>query len=447
MVIGEIMIRLVSVVLLLVLGAPPEVPPRAVDDYLRQQQADADLPGLAVAVVRGTDVVHRFTAGTDGDGREVTDQTPFLLGSVAKPVTALAVLQLVDRGLVELDAPAVRYLPSFRLAAGADRITVRQLLDHTSGIPGRALRTDRFDVSLADLAEVEPAAAPGARYDYSDANYLVLGALVAEVSGRPFGTYLRDNVLAPLDMRHAATSEAEAATVGLPPGHRYYLGAPQRFDSPFNTAGVPYGYLVASLDDLTNLVSAQLRPEPGIPAAQPGLGWAESTVDGTDLDAVWKAGATPGYFAHVVLVPEQDLGVIVLSNVYSPAMDAALSSTAFNVVRVLNGVPPVEVGTDPALTVARIGLVAVGVGLLAALVWALVRRRRSRRLALAAWVAGCGLLAAGALLLPMTMGSDLAEALLWMPDLGHGIIAVAVLAVALALTRVVVTVKRTGAPR
>jgi hypothetical protein len=107
----------------------------------------------------------------------------------------------------------------------------------------------------------------------------------------------------------------------------------------------------------------------------------------------------------------------------------------------------VEVGTDPALTFARIGLVAVGVGLLAALVWALVRRRRSRRLALAAWVAGCGLLAAGALLLPLTMGSDLAEALLWMPDLGHGIIAVAVLAVALALTRVVVTVKSGGAPR
>ncbi len=438
------MIRLVSVVLLLALGAPPpEI--RGLDDYLRQQQADADLPGLAVAVVRGTDVVHRFTAGTDGDGREITDRTPFLLGSVAKPVTALAVLQLVDRGLVELDAPAVRYLPSFRLAAGADRITVRHLLDHTSGIPGRALRTDRFDVSLADLAEVEPTAAPGARYDYSDANYLVLGALVGEVSGRPFGSYLRDNVLAPLDMRHAATTEAEAAAVGLPPGHRYYLGAPQRFDSPFNTAGVPYGYLVASLDDLTRLVSAQLRPTPGIPVARPGLGWAESTVDGAD--AVWKAGATPGYFAHVALVPEQDLGVIVLSNVYSPAMDAALASTAFNVVRVLNGEPPVEVGTDPALTFARIGLVAVGVGLLAALVWALVRRRRSRGLALAAWVAGCGLLAAGALLLPVTMGSDLAEALLWMPDLGHGIIAVAGLAVALALTRVVVTVKSGGAAR
>lgn len=435
------MIRLVNVVLLLVLGAPPVGTP-GVDDYLRQQQEDADIPGLAVAVVRGGEVAHRFTAGTDGDGREVTGATPFLLGSVAKSVTALAVLQLVDRGLVDLDAPAVRYVPDFRLASGADRITVRRLLDHTSGIPGDAVPTDSFGASLADLAEVAPA--PDARYDYSDANYLVLGALVAEVSGQPFGTYLRENVLAPLDMRHAATTEDEAAEVGLPAGHRYYLGAPQRFESRFNTAGVPYGFLATSLDDLTHLVSAQLDPASDLPAPRPGLGWVESTMDGTGT--LWKAGATPGYFAHVLLVPQQDLGVIVLANVYSPAMDAALVETAFNVVRVLNGERPKEVGADPLLTAARIGLVATAAGILGALVWTLVRRRPSRRPAV--WVAGCGLLAAGALLLPAAMGAGLSEALLWTPDVGHAILAIAGLAAVLAVTRVAITVRKsTGATR
>lgn len=436
------MIRLVTVVLLLVLGAPP-VDARGLDDYLRQQQADADIPGLAVAVVRGSEVVHRFTDGVDGNGRAITGETPFLLGSVAKSVTALAVLQLVDRGMVELDAPAVRYLPDFRPASGFDRITVRRLLAHTSGIPRDALPTYVVDATLADLTGVTPE--PDERYRYSDANYLVLGALVAEVSGQSFGTYLRDNVLTPLDMRHAATTDAEAAEVGLPPGHRYYLGTAQRHEPRFNTAGVPYGYLVASLDDLTHLVSAQLRPTDGIPGPRAGLGWVESTVDGTAT--LWKAGAAPGYFAHILLAPGEDLGVVVLSNAYSAAMDAALAETAFNVVRVLNGSRPVQVGADPALSAARAGVVAVGAGLLAALIWALVRRRRSSGLALAAWVAGCGLVAAGALLLPAVMGSDLAEALLWMPDIGHGIIAVAALAGALVVVKVAVTVAVTVAVR
>jgi CubicO group peptidase (beta-lactamase class C family) len=437
------MVRLLNVVLLLVLGAPP-AESRELDDYLRRQQADADIPGLAVTVVCGSEVVHRFTAGTDGNGRPVTGRTPYLLGSVAKPVTALAVLQLADRGLVDLDEPARRYLPDFRLAAGADRITVRQLLAHTSGIPRDALPSDRFDATLADLAGVAPE--PDERYRYSDANYLVLGALVAEVGGQSFGAHLRDNGLAPLDMRHSATTAAEAAEVGLAAGHRYYLGLPQRHEPRFNTAGVPYGYLVASLDDLTNLVSAQLRPTEGIPRPRAGLGWVESVVDGSG--ALWKAGAAPGYFAHIVLVPGEDLGVVVLSNVYSPAMDAALAATAFNVVRILHGSPPEEVGADPVLTSARIGLIVVGAGLLTALAVALVRRRRSRGPALAAWVAGCGLLAAGTLLLPLTMGSGLAEALLWMPDLGHGIIAVAGLSVALAVVKVAVTLRKsTGATR
>lgn len=436
------MIRLVSAILLLVLSAPPsEI--RGVDDYLRQQQEDADIPGLAVAVVRGSEVVHRFTAGTDGDGQEITGRTPFLLGSVSKSVTALAVLQLADQGKIELDAPVQRYVPDFRLASGADRITVRQLLAHTSGIPGDAVPTDSFGASIADLAEVEPA--PGNQYDYSDGNYLVLGALVAEVSGQSFGDHLRENVLTPLDMRNAATSEGEAEEIGLPAGHRYYLGAPQRFESRLNTAGVPYGFLATSLDDLTHLASAQLDPASDLPAPQAGLGWVESTMD-DGTDTLWKAGSTPGYFAHVVLVPEQDLSVVVLANVYSPAMDAALVETAFNVVRVLNGESPQEVGADPLLTTARILLVVAAVGLLAALVSTLVRRRPSRRLAV--WIAGCGLLAAGALLLPSAMGYGLSEVLLWAPDLGHAIIAVAVLAVALALTRVAITVRKsTGATR
>lgn len=462
------MVPLVSLLALLMLGAPPTVEPRDIDAYLRQHLADADIPGLAVAVVRGADVVHRFTAGTDGDGRPVTARTPFLLGSVSKPFTALAVQQLAEVGRIDLHAPVRRYLPWFRLAdeRAAARITVWQLLTHTSGLPRRAVRTDRFDnthdglaAAVRELAAVTPEAE---RYRYSDANYLVLGALVAQVGGQPFGPYLREHVLDPLDMRHSAATEAEAA--GIPAGHRYYFGQPQRFDAPFDTSGVPYGYLAASLDDLTHFVTAQLRggryrntevlsPQ-GIDLAHRsvhGLGWVESTLDGTGARMVWKAGADPGYFAHLVLLPEADLGVIVLSNVYSPAMDGVLASAAFNVARILHGVAPKPASADPALSAARVGLVGLAGLLLIAVAGSIVRagrgQRRSRVRVLAGlggWLAGCGIVTAGALVLPSIMGADLSQALLWTPDVGHGIVAVVVLAATLALTRLVIAAAKLG---
>jgi hypothetical protein len=83
---------------------------------------------------------------------------------------------------------------------------------------------------------------------------------------------------------------------------------------------------------------------------------------------VWHAGATPGYFAHLVLAPGSRLGVIVLANVYSPAADSALTAAAFNLVRMLQGGTPRPASTDPALAVALGVLSAVAALLLAGLI-------------------------------------------------------------------------------
>jgi CubicO group peptidase (beta-lactamase class C family) len=98
-----------------------------------------ELPRLAVSVVQGTQITHAHGFGVaDQNGRAVTPQTPFVLGSVSKAFTALAVMQLVEAGLVDLDAPVQHYIPSFHLAdpLASAQITVRHLLNQTSGIPG-----------------------------------------------------------------------------------------------------------------------------------------------------------------------------------------------------------------------------------------------------------------------------------------------------------------------
>src|SRR5262249_46922524 len=116
-------------------------PDAALDRYLAAQIAAAHIPGAAVGIVHGTRIVHLYATGqADASGRPVTPATAFVLGSLSKSFTALAIMQLVGAGKVALDAPVQRYLPWFRLADAhtSAGITVRQLLIQTSGIPTAA---------------------------------------------------------------------------------------------------------------------------------------------------------------------------------------------------------------------------------------------------------------------------------------------------------------------
>ncbi|WP_434740682.1 serine hydrolase domain-containing protein [Micromonospora sp. SH-82] len=459
--------------------------------YLKDRQAREDLPGLSAAVVHGDRVLRTYTEGVSGDGEPVTDQTPFLIGSVSKPITATLVLGLVEQGLVGLEDQVRRHLPAFRTAdeATAARVTIRHLLNHTSGLPeiaGRGL-TDRFDNdpgglsrSLRDLADVRPIAEPGARHEYSGANYIVLGALVEAVTGRTFADHLRSALIEPLELRHTAATAAEAARIGLPAGHRTYLGRPQRFDSPYDTSGAPYGYLAASLTDLTRFASAQLeggrygqsrllapesveqmqRGTTALPSGGAyGLGWRDTKVDPAGTRIVWHAGSTPGYFAHLLLVPDAGLAVVVLANRYSLADDAALAGIGFDLVRMLTGGSAAPAAADPVLTWLAPALLALAGGLTVALAATVVRGvrrlragpRPGRRAVVTgtAWSIGYLLLAAAAVRgLPRLFGADgLSTVSLWMPDLGHALTAVAILGVVTASTRIGLTLAATRTTR
>ena len=451
--------------------------------YLRAYMDQVKAPGLAYAVVRGDEVLEQAAWGVDGDGRPITTQTPFVLGSTSKSFTALAVAQLAENGRIDLDSAASTYVPWLRLgdAETARAVTVRQLLTHTSGLPQvwSTPLTDRYDNrpgalnrSVHDLATLRPTAAVGRAYRYSDANYMILGALVESVTGDTFGGYLRRHVLDPLRMTHSAATADEARTVGIPPGHRYYLGRPQRFAAPFDTAGVPYGFLAASLTDLTHYAVAQLNGgrdgDTRILSAGTmkqmhtgtadtghgtyGFGWQNSTLDGVGAPIVWHAGATPGSFTHIVLAPGSGLAVIVMTNIYGLPMDPQLSAGAFNLARILLGGTPAAATENPTHTWALTGLLGVAAVLLAILArsWIVVLRRRTRPVrsrgrmiaATTVWFGGCVALAATAAWVVPSFwkGAGPAKLQLWAPDIGHAIGIVVILSAALALTRLAVGV-------
>ncbi|MDY7802258.1 exo-beta-N-acetylmuramidase NamZ domain-containing protein [Burkholderia stagnalis] len=183
-----------------------QAPATTIDAAIAAEMSDRHLAGAVVLIGDADGVRDRIVRGMRTAGRaseSMTADTIFDLASLTKAVaTATAVMQLVERGRLTLDAPAARYWPALD-ARGKGGITVRQLLAHTSGLPAgvssiRALRT-RASV-LADVLAMSPVAQPGTRVIYSDINYVVLGEIVERASGKRLDTWCATHVFAPLRM-------------------------------------------------------------------------------------------------------------------------------------------------------------------------------------------------------------------------------------------------------
>ncbi|MFC6235761.1 serine hydrolase domain-containing protein [Leucobacter soli] len=227
------------------------------------------------ALVPGT--VSGGAGGADAD-------TPFLIGSLSKPVTAAAIMRLVDSGRLRLDAPVRDSLPEFR-PQDADPITIAQLLSHTSGfdadagldarrdptlsIQDRAARADTVPragaVPRATTAILDEAATPdgaalhdGVPFAYSNLNYAILGAVIEAESGLPFAEFLERELFAPLGMTRSTADPAEAQRIAAS-GHGFAFGVPFTRGETVPAGAAPDGYLVSTADDLAAFLRMLLR--------------------------------------------------------------------------------------------------------------------------------------------------------------------------------------------
>ncbi|PDP84491.1 serine hydrolase [Glycomyces fuscus] len=434
--------------------AAPDAPPR-MDAYVRERMEATRTPGLAYAVVGPEGVEHRGLFGVDGDGAPVDEHTPFLWGSVAKPVAATAALVLAEEGRLDLDAPVEEYLPVFA-GFGADP-TVRDLLTQTSGLTGRtaAATSDLYgegapdlDARVARIAASEPGD-PGT-HEYSSANYLVLGAVLEEVTG-DFGAYLSESVLEPMGMDGAFTGAAQAREAGLSAGHRTLWGVPVADADGVDDAGAAYGYLGGDLTDLAAFARAQLEAEPPVldaaalerartglvpvpgSAQEYGLGWRDTALSDLGEPIVFHGGSTPGYVAIVVVLPERERAVVVLQNTYDMLRDGGLQAVAFGLAHlVAGGDSPSSPGTDP-LYLASVWTPTAAAAALGAGAVAAVRARRPRPWATGLWSAPA-LVAAGAAVW-LTASHGLRPALTWVPDVTVAVLAAGVLGAAVVALR------------
>jgi CubicO group peptidase (beta-lactamase class C family) len=243
----------------------------AIDAFVRSNMNNANLPGLALGIVHGDQIVHLQNFGiADPSGREVTPQTLFKLASVTKSFTALAIMQLVEAGQVELDAPVQRYLPWFSVADAdaSARITVRHLLNQTSGLSTQdgvrdldAVDTGTLDAQnyVRGLSNADLAYPVGEAMQYSNANYITLGVIVESVSGDSYEQYIQEHILTPLDMHNTYLSDAEAEAHGMATGYQPLFGILTPFEFTIRHSALAAGGVISNAEDMSHYLMAYLN--------------------------------------------------------------------------------------------------------------------------------------------------------------------------------------------
>ena len=307
---------------------------------------------LAVAVEQGS----ARWAGSWRDRAWSDDDGPrYLIYSVTKPVIALLVLRLAARGAVELDAPLARWLPE---APHADRVTVRQLLRHTSGMPDYgALREYHEAVRRTPaipwpdsefLARAVPGPldfAPGAGWDYSNVGYLLLRRLLERVHGDPFAAIFAREVAAPLALRHSRVAAELDDLLPLAPGYSRYVGGEGGpavdVRGRYHPRWVAHGVVASTAPELARLLHALLTGELLPPPLQAAL------TDAVRVPEPHPRFAEPSYALGLMVDPAARRGPTLGHTGGGPGYGAG----AFH-ARPATGAPPV---TAVALANADLG--------------------------------------------------------------------------------------------
>jgi CubicO group peptidase (beta-lactamase class C family) len=254
-------------------------------DHLLQSIATGEYPGAAIGVVRdGQPILLKGYGRADVEkGVPNTSATLFRIGSVTKSFTAIAILQLVERGQLSLDDPVSRYLPDF---PRSDEIRIRNLLSHTAGVPDF--------VSYEQAKNMPLEFQPGTRINYSNTGYNMLGMILEKVTGRKYEEYLGENIFRPAGMTHSGYDRRRE----LPGRARGYLldekGVYQPIPAGDVTGAFAAGGLYSNVEDLVC------------------FGFMTSEYRG--LREVGHGGDINGFNAYVARYPEHHFAVVVLSN-------------------------------------------------------------------------------------------------------------------------------------
>ena len=356
---------------------------------VKRTMATFDVPGIAIAIVKDGKVVaaQGFGVRKLGEPAPVDGQTIFEIASNSKAFTAAALAMLVDEGKLAWDDPVTRHLPDFRMydAYVTHEMTVRDLLVHRSGLglgagdllwwPTTQFTTDEI---IERLQYIRPATSFRNSYAYDNLLYIVAGKIIAQKAGKPWGDAVRERILKPVGMNTTTTSLAEnAGNANVSNAHSKINGkaAPVKAMPVANAVGAVG--INTNAEDLARWMNVLLdqgrigkdasgqdvrlfsekqsremwtaqtpikisEPKPALAATRPnfyayGLGFQLRDYKGRKL--AMHGGALQGFYSRVLLVPEEKLGIAILTNAES---GGSLSALQYRLLDQYMGIAPAD---------------------------------------------------------------------------------------------------------
>ena len=369
-------------------AAAQNAPLQGFDDYVNKALAEWKVPGVAIAVVKDDRIVLAKGYGVRklGEPTPVNERTLFAIGSSSKAFTAASVAMLVDEGKLKWDDPATKYLPGFELYDPyvTRELSVRDLLSHRSGLERGDLlwygtEYDRDEV-LRRARYLKPTWSLRSTFGYQNLMYLAAGQVIARVSGKSWDEFVRQRIFTPLGMTASGTSIRdlkEADNVASPHSEIEDKVEVIPWRNIDNIA--PAGSINSNVVDMAQWVRLQLgqgayqnqnlissgavkemhtsqtvmRAEPPYSLWYPeahflnyGLGWFLSDYKGRKL--VEHGGAIDGMRAEVALIPEEKLGLVILTNRGGTILPVALM---YRILDAYLGAPPRDWSAEMLKTV------------------------------------------------------------------------------------------------
>ena len=329
------------------------VDPKKIDDFINAKMKGAEIPGISIAIVQRGNILYTNCYGLANleHAVPVTPESPFKIASLTKPITAIATMQLVEKDMIDLDQHIGYYLDN--LPEEWEAITVRQLLSHTSGLadyfqaPDWSWRNSwRLDLTHDEFIKMN-AKSPkifesGEKMKYCNTNYYLLGMLIEKVSGKNYAKYLTDHIFEPLGMSNSRLDNAKAIIANRVTGYTLEEGVLKNAEFTSDTWAYSEGGVITTAEDLAKLDSSlyteKLLKKRSIElmwtptklndgsygvigdngAGKPnyyGLGWFIS--DYKDHRLILAGGNKPGYTCTFFRFVDNDLSIIVLSNLSS----------------------------------------------------------------------------------------------------------------------------------
>jgi D-alanyl-D-alanine carboxypeptidase len=332
------------------------VDPKRIDDFVREEMSSQEIPGLSIAVVHSGKVIYRSNFGFANieDSIVVKPESQFKIASLTKPITAIAIMQLAEKGKLSLDEKVSVYLDGLPTAWRS--ITIRQLLSHTSGLADYFQAPDwswknswRIDLTHDEFIQMCSKSlmvfVPGEKMQYSNTGYYLLGMVIEKVSDISYAEYLSKNIFEPAAMSHSQIDNSKQIIHGRVNGYTIENGVLKNAEYTSDTWAFSEGGVITTVEDLAKLdsclYSETLLKKSSIEqlwtptklsngsdgiigdngagkANHYGAGWFIS--DYKDHKVLLAGGNKPGFTCTFFRFPDEQLSIIILSNLSSASL-------------------------------------------------------------------------------------------------------------------------------